>query len=152
MVLTGFCHHFVDHATAAVEPPVVRASKFKVCSVFDGLSLGTVRESGHGRTNGRRDDLITLGKCCWKIVTASTASAMGGQLIIRTTGKPSSRLHCVGSLSMVVWGSQRRLPCTMSSACSSAQLPMYDPPLCSPATCAETDLEDVREYSHRMAA
>jgi hypothetical protein len=35
---------------------------------------------------------------------------------------------------------------------SSARVPMYDPPLCSPATCAETNLEDGREYSHRMAA
>jgi hypothetical protein len=35
---------------------------------------------------------------------------------------------------------------------SSARVPMYDPPLCSPATCAETNLNDGREYSHRMAA
>jgi hypothetical protein len=35
---------------------------------------------------------------------------------------------------------------------SSARVPMYDPPLCSPATCVETNLNDGREYSHRMAA
>ena len=34
----------------------------------------------------------------------------------------------------------------------SARVPMYDPPLCNPATCAETNLKDGREYSHQMAA
>ena len=49
-------------------------------------------------------------------------------------------------------GLATKAPVYDESACSSAQLPMYDPPLCSPATCAETNLEDGRKYSHRMAA
>ena|SRR5262245_23402396 len=36
--------------------------------------------------------------------------------------------------------------------CSSTTVSMYDPPLCSPATRAETDLTDGREYSQRVAA
>src|SRR5215510_8209900 len=52
----------------------------------------------------------TLGKCCWKMVAATTASAMGGQLIIRMTGTKLSRPCCVDSSSMVVRGSRQRLP------------------------------------------
>ena len=34
----------------------------------------------------------------------------------------------------------------------ATKVPMYDPPLCSPATRAETNLNAGREYSHRVAA
>ena len=35
---------------------------------------------------------------------------------------------------------------------ANTNVPMYDPPLCSPATRAESDLNVGREYSHRLAA
>jgi hypothetical protein len=35
---------------------------------------------------------------------------------------------------------------------ANTDVPMYDPPLCSPATRAETNLNVDREYSHKVAA
>src|SRR5215472_4087398 len=40
---------------------------------------------------------LMLGKWCWKIVAAITASAMGGPLMIHTVGKMPSRPCCVSS-------------------------------------------------------
>ena len=45
-----------------------------------------------------------------------------------------------------------KAPVYDASACSSVQLPMYDPPLCSPATRAETNLNTGPESFHRAAA
>ncbi|MFZ1064608.1 MAG: hypothetical protein WCC50_20365 [Pseudolabrys sp.] len=35
---------------------------------------------------------------------------------------------------------------------ANTNVPIYDPPICSPATRAETNLNDGQEYSHRVAA
>jgi hypothetical protein len=63
-----------------------------------------------------------LGKWCWKTETATTASAMGGLLKIRTCGKMPSRPCCVGSSSMVVWGSRQRFPCMIRSTAAPLRL------------------------------
>jgi len=50
------------------------------------------------------------------------------------------------------FGLVAKMPVDDSSNCRSATVAMYDPPLCSPATRAETNLNEGREYSHRVAA
>jgi hypothetical protein len=59
------------------------------------------------------------------------------------------RLFANGRLALVT-----KVPMCDAPNGSSANtnVPMYDPPLCSPATRAETNLNAGREYSHRAAA
>src|SRR5262245_18616088 len=78
-----------------------------------------------------------LGRCCWKIVTATTASAMGGPPIIRTTGKMPSRPCCVSC-------SRQGFPCVIRPTVAPPRVPP-----CSRATSAETNLYAGRKYSRR---
>jgi hypothetical protein len=75
-------------------------------------------EPERSRVEHANDARITLtialhGDHAWEMLledSNSYHSIRGGHLIIRRTGKPSSRRRCVGSFSMVVCGSQQRLP------------------------------------------
>lgn len=49
-------------------------------------------------------------------------------------------------------GLAAKVPACDPPDCNSANVAMYDPPVCSPATRAETNLSAGREYSYREAA
>jgi hypothetical protein len=49
-------------------------------------------------------------------------------------------------------GFAAKVPACDPPDCGSANVAMYDPPLCSPATRAETNLNAGREYPYRVAA
>src|SRR5262245_12331330 len=57
-------NHFVDHAAAAVEGPIVCASELEVRRAFDVLGRRAIREACHRCPDRRRDHLIAAWDGC----------------------------------------------------------------------------------------
>src|SRR5271165_3731093 len=54
------CDHLVDHRAAAIEWPIVSTAKHEIGRAIDVLIDRTARQRAHGRSNGRRDDLVAV--------------------------------------------------------------------------------------------